>query len=132
MFAVSEPFVRRLAWRLVLPRRAWGQELLRQGADWGELIRGLPRTGNRLLEQAERGELFQVRLKDADSLMGRLDRLATRLALSVLVAALIISLALLIPLTTAGGPLRLPVAIGFLVAAGLGMWLLISILRGVR
>jgi len=132
MFAVSEPFVRRLAWRLVLPRRAWGQELLRQGADWGELIRGLPRTGNRLLEQAERGELFQIRLKDADSLMGRLDRLATRLALSVLVAALIISLALLIPLTTAGGPLRLPVAIGFLVAAGLGMWLMISILRGTR
>jgi len=130
MFAVSEPFVRRLAWRLVLPRRAWGQELLRQGADWGELIRGLPRTGNRLLEQAERGELFQIRLKDAGSIMSRLDRLATRLALSVLVAALIISLALLIPLTTAGGPLQSPVAIGFIVAAGLGVWLMISILRG--
>lgn len=106
--------------------------MLRQGADWGELISRLPHSGNRLLEQAERGELFQVRLKDAGSIMSRLDRLATRLALSVLVAALIISLALLIPLTTAGSPLRLPVAIGFLVAAGLGMWLLISILRGTR
>ncbi|PKO22586.1 MAG: hypothetical protein CVU38_08645 [Chloroflexi bacterium HGW-Chloroflexi-1] len=130
MFAVSEPFVRRLAWRLALPRRAWGQELLRQGADWGELISRLPRTGNRLLEQAERGELFQIRLQDADSIMSRLDRLATRLALSVLVAALIVSLALLIPLTTAGGPLQLPVATGFIVATGLGVWLLISILRG--
>lgn len=130
MFAVSEPFVRRLAWRLTLPRRAWGQELLRQGADWGELISRLPRTGNRLLEQAERGELFQIRLKDADPIMSRLDRQATRLALSVLVAALIVSLALLIPLTTAGGPLQLPVAAGFIVATGLGVSLMISILRG--
>ena len=64
--------------------------------------------------------------------MSRLDRLATRLALSMLAAALIVSLALLIPLTTAGGPMQLPVAIGFIVAAGLGVWLLISILRGAQ
>jgi len=130
MFAVSEPFVRRLAWRLALPRRAWSQELLRQGADWGELISRLPRTGNRLLEQAERGDLFQIRLPDADPIMSRLDRLATRLTLSVLVAALIVSLALLIPLTTAGDLLQLPVAIGFILATALGVWLMISILRG--
>jgi len=130
MFAVSEPLVRRLTWHLVLPRRAWGEELLRQGAEWGELVTRLPRIGNRLLEQSERGELFQIRLKDADSVMRRLDRLATRLALSVLVAALVVSLALLIPLTTAGGPLHWPVAIGLIIAAGLGVWLLISILRG--
>jgi ubiquinone biosynthesis protein len=130
MFAVSEPFVRRLVWRLLLPRRAWGQELLRQGADWSELVSRLPRSGNRLLEQAERGELFQIHLRDADPIMSRLDRLATRLALSVLVAALIVSLALIIPLTTTGGPLQLPVTVGFVVAAGLGVWLLISILRG--
>jgi ubiquinone biosynthesis protein len=132
IFAVSEPVVRRLIWQLILPRQAWGQTLLSYGADWADLLGALPRTGNRLLERAERGDLFQIRLKDADLIMSRLDRLATRLALSVLVAALIVSLALLIPATTAGGPLQLPVAVGFIVAAGLGVWLLISILRGAQ
>jgi len=130
MFAVSEPLVRRMVWRLLLPRRTWGQELLRQGAEWGELVSRLPRSGNLLLEQAERGELFQIRLRDADPIMSRLDRLATRLALSVLVAALIVSLALLTPLATVGSPLQLPVTVGFVVATGLGVWLLISILKG--
>jgi hypothetical protein len=50
----------------------------------------------------------------------------------VLVAALIVGLAQLMPLTTAGGPMQLPVVLGFVVAAGLGLWLLISILRGTR
>jgi ubiquinone biosynthesis protein len=128
MFAVSEPFVRRLTWRLALPRRAWGQELLRQGADWGELISRLPRTGSRLLEQAERGELFQLSLKDTDRILRGLDRLATRLALSVLIAALIIGLAILVPIAAAGTLGWLVVA-GFIGAVGLGIWLLILILR---
>lgn len=132
LFAVFEPFARRLSWRLALPRRAWGEALLRQGADWGELLSRLPRSTNHLLEQAERGDLFRVHLKDADPIMRRLDRLATRLALSMLVSALLVSLALLIPLAPGGGPLQLPVLIGFALATGLGVWLLTSILKGTR
>jgi len=132
LFAAFEPFARRLTWRLALPRRAWGEALLRQGADWGELLNRLPRSTNHLLDQAERGDLFRIHLKDADPMMRRLDRLATRLALSLLMSALIVSLTLLIPLTPEGGPLRLPVLVGFVLAAGLGVWLLISILRGTR
>ena len=132
MFAVAEPFVRRLSWGLVLRRRGWGQALLGSGADWADLLQALPRTGNLLLERAERGDLFQFRLKDADPIMRRLDRLVTRLALSLLVAALIVSLALLIPLTTVGGPMQLPVTVGFIGAVGLGGGLLFSILRGTQ
>jgi len=132
LFAVFEPFARRLSWRLALPRRAWGEALLRQGADWGELISRLPRSTNHLLDQAERGDLFRVHLKDADPIMRRLDRLATRLALSMLVSALLVSLALLMPLGPGGGPLQLPVLIGFALATGLGVWLLTSILKGTR
>jgi ubiquinone biosynthesis protein len=132
IFAFSEPYMRQMKWRLALPRRAWGDELLRQGAAWSELISKLPRTGSRLLEQAERGELLQLRLKDAGSIMSQLDRLVTRLALTVLLAALTISLALLMPLTTASGPLQFPVAVGFAVATGLTLWLIVSILRGAR
>lgn len=132
IFAVAEPFVQRLMWQLILPRRKWGQEILRQGADWGELISALPRTGTRLLERAERGDLFQMGLKDADRIMSVLDRLTTRLALSVLAAALIIGLAMLIPSTTAGSLIQWMVVIGFLGAAGLGVWLLISIIKAQR
>ena len=132
MMSVAEPFVRRLTWQLVMPRREWGREMLRQGAEWGDLLTTLPRSGNRLMEQAERGELFQVRLRDIDAIMGRFDRLVTRLALSVLVAASIIGLAQLIPLTSSGGLTQFTVVLGLIASASLGLWLLISILRGTR
>jgi len=132
IFAFSEPYVRRMSWRLMLPRRAWGRDLLKQGADWSGLISKLPHAGNRMLDQAERGELFQVRLKDADTMASRLDRLATRLALSILVAALIVSLALLVSRTAAGSLLHALLVIGFISANGLGIWLFISIMRGAR
>ncbi|MBN1311487.1 MAG: AarF/ABC1/UbiB kinase family protein [Anaerolineae bacterium] len=132
LFEISEPIVQKLIWQMVLPRQDWVQILLRYGAGWADLLGTLPRTGSRLLERAEEGDLFQIRLKDADPIMSRLDRLATRLALSVLIAALIISLALLVPLMTTDSPLQLPVAIGFVLALGLGVWLLISILRGTK
>jgi len=132
VFAVAEPFMRRLAWQLMLPRRKWGQNILRQGADWGELLSALPRTGSRLLMRAERGDLFQVGLKDADRIMRVLDRLTTRLALSVLASSLIIGLAMLIPSTTAGSLIQWMVVIGFSGAFGLGVWLLISIIKAER
>jgi ubiquinone biosynthesis protein len=132
VFAVAEPFMRRLTWQLMIPRRKWGQEILRQGADWGELISALPRTGTRLLDRAERGDLFQVGLKDADRVMGVLDRLTTRMALSVLAAALILGLAMLIPSTTGDSQIQWMVVTGFISAAGLGVWLLISIIKAQR
>ena len=50
--------MRQVTWRLALPQRGWVQSLLRQGREWGDLISNLPRTGNRLLEKAEHGELL--------------------------------------------------------------------------
>ena len=61
VWGFSEPYVRQVTWRLALPRRGWGQSLLRQGREWSDLISNLPRTGNRLLEKAERGELLADR-----------------------------------------------------------------------
>ena len=39
------------------------------GAEWSDLLANLPRTGNRLLEQAERGELLQIGLRDTGPIM---------------------------------------------------------------
>ena len=62
--------------------------------------------------------------------MKQIDRLATRLALSLLLAALTISLALLRPAD--GGALQAPVTAGYVVTIALTAWLFISILRGTR
>jgi ubiquinone biosynthesis protein len=132
IWGFSEPYLRQVAWRLALPRQSWGHDLLRQGEQWSDLLSGLPRVANRLLEKADQGELLQIGLKDTGPIMKQADRLVTRLALTMLVAALTISLALLIPLATAGSPLQLPVTIGFAMAIALTIWLLMSILAGTR
>jgi hypothetical protein len=124
--------VRKMTWRLVVPRRGWGYNLFRQGREWSELVSNLPRIGNRVLEKAERGDLLQIGLKDSGSLMKQADRLVTRLALTMLLAALTIGLALLAPLATAGSPLQVAVTTGFALAVGLIVWLFISILVGTR
>lgn len=132
VWAFSEQYVRRAIWRLMLPRRDLGQSLLRQGQEWGELIANLPRIGNRLLEKAERGNLLQIGLKDTELIMKQADRLTTRLALSLLLAALTISLALVVPSATAGSSLQMLMTIGLAVAVGLIVWLFVSILTGSR
>ena len=130
IFGFCEPYVRKMSWRLGLPSGNWPYELLRQGTEWSDLIHNLPRTGNRLLERVERGQPFQIGLKDAEPIMRQMDRLTTRMALALLLAALTISLALLG--SAGGGALQLPVTAGYVVVIVLTAWLFISILRGTR
>lgn len=132
IWGFSEPYLRQMAWRLALPRRSWGHDLLRQGEQWSDFLSSLPRTANRLLDKAEHGDLLQVGFKDTGPLMAQADRLVTRLALTMLLAALNISLALLMPVTTGSVTLQTIVSIGFVLALGLTAWLVISILRGTR
>jgi ubiquinone biosynthesis protein len=132
VWGFAEPYVRKMTWRLVVPRRGWGYNLFRQGREWSELLSNLPRIGNRVLEKAERGDLLQIGLKDSGSLMKQADRLVTRMALTVLLAALTISLALLLSFTNASSLLQTPVRVGFAMTIALTLWLFISILRGTR
>ncbi|OIO94211.1 MAG: hypothetical protein AUK03_06970 [Anaerolineae bacterium CG2_30_64_16] len=129
MFAVSEPFVRRLTWQLFMPRRAWGQALLRQGTEWGELLNAFPRVGNRLLDQIERGELFRRDVGEADRTIGALERLGRQVALSIVAAGLLIGLSVLIALTATNALVHWLAVIGAVALVGSGIWLLVSILR---
>ena len=61
-----------------------------------------------------------------------MDRLTTRLALSLLLAALTITLALIVPVATAGSALQSLVTLGFALAVALIAWLFVSILTGSR
>jgi ubiquinone biosynthesis protein len=132
MFAVSEPIVRRLIRRLLLPGRPKGRTLIRLSTDWADVTSMLPRAASRVLQQAERGDLFTLRVKDMDHFLHVLDRLATRLALSVLVAGLTMGLAVLIPASTGNVLARIVTIIGFLISAALAVWLGVSILRAGR
>jgi ubiquinone biosynthesis protein len=130
VWAFSEPYLRKMSWRLALPHQDLSYELFRQGTEWADLIRTLPRVGNRLLARAEQGELIQIGPTDMEPILRQADRLTTRITLALLLAALTISLALL--RTVGGGAIQAPVTAGYLVVTVLTAWLFISILRGTR
>jgi ubiquinone biosynthesis protein len=134
IFAFSEPYVRRFAWQMASPR-LWGRRLLRGVGDWQELFTTLPRRAPRILDRLEHGELeFVVSLKETNQAISRLDRIANRLVITVLIAALTVSLALLMPMVAAGGRgfAFWLVVTGFAVAALLGFMLLLSVWRAGR
>lgn len=135
MFAVSRPYVQRFMREMASPR-AWMPSLIRGVGDWAQLLDMLPRTGMQLLARAERGELeVSLRHQELGKALVYLDRLANRLALSILLAALIVGLALLVPafhLAERGGLITALVILGFALASMVGLWLVISILRSGR
>jgi ubiquinone biosynthesis protein len=110
--------------------------VLKGAGDWAELLSLLPRVGSQLLARAEQGELeFTLRHKELDQAMVRMDRLANRLSLSLLLAALIVGLALLVPAFNLGeqwGLGSILVIAGFVFVSLLGLWLIFSILRSGR
>ena len=129
MFAISEPIVQRLLWRMLIPSLPKSRTLIRLGSDWADVATRLPRATSRVLRQAEQGDLFSVHIKDIDHLLHVLDRLTTRLSLSVLVAGLTVGLAVLIPATEGNDLARIVTILGFLLSAALAMWLVWSIIR---
>lgn len=128
----SRPYVRRFMARLLSPSQ-WGLPLFKSVTDWAEFSAALPRVGTRLLTQAERGELeVTIRHKGLEKALTQLNRLANRLSLSVLLAAFILGLALLVPAFNLGEQLSLATVVviaGFLGASVLGLWLIFSIWR---
>jgi ubiquinone biosynthesis protein len=130
IFSVSEPIVRQLKWKMLLPSTDWSNILLRHGTEWGEFAMLLPRVSRRVLERIEQGRLFDVELFDADKLTSGLGHLVNRLSLSIIIAAMVIGLAILIATTSKESPIQLLIVSSFVAVLILGFWLMISIFRG--
>jgi ubiquinone biosynthesis protein len=132
IFAVAEIHMRRLLRRMWLPSE-WGPSALNSATSWGDLFMNFPRQTNRILGQMERGDLsLQIHVPELGPSINRLDRMATRIILAVLLAAMIIALAMLIPtlnLTWPWGLITWIIIASFVVMIFLGLWLVISILR---
>ena len=126
---------------LFLPHAGLARTVLMDGANWGDLLHRLPRVGNRMLERLERNEPFRMEIKDLDRILSRIDRLVTRLALSLLVAAFVVGLPMLLQLTTPDGTAfaasrgSLPnwlILASLIPILGAGLWLAISLINTSR
>jgi ubiquinone biosynthesis protein len=132
LFKASEPFVSKLAVHVWLPHLS-PQEMLANIDTWSYLLREVPHLGISLLRQLERGRLpLEVKVGGNKESLDRLDKLITRLSLSILVAAFTISLPLLMPAAQQNPSLSNLVLLGFIASLLLGLWLLFSMVRGGR
>jgi ubiquinone biosynthesis protein len=97
IFEAAQPYIGKLFRRMWLPS-AWGPDVIRLALDWKDFATILPRKTSRILDQLERGQLtVQAELPQLGPTINTIDRLINRIIFSVLVAALLVALALLIP-----------------------------------
>jgi len=132
VFKAAEPHIQRLMPKLFLPHDGWFQAVLMDVTNWGELLHRLPRVGNLILGRLERNEPFRMEVKDLDHILSRIDRLVTRLALSLLVAAFVIGLPILLQLTTPGSLPSWLILASLVPIIGAGLWLVLSLLNTSR
>jgi len=129
MFAVSEPFVQKLM-RGMLKPGVWGPELLGDLDAWGYFLSQTPRLGTSLIRELEQGEIpLLLKVDASEQTMSRLRYLFTQLSLSVLIAALIIGLAMLLPLVASSALAQALVGLGIALTISFSLWLILSILR---
>ena len=136
IFETSQPYLRHLFRQTLLPG-TWGPELLKRITDWNDLVSGFPRHANRILDQMERGDLgVVVEVPELREAISEIDIIANRIIFAVIIAALIVALAFLIPrLDFSTWPWSLVtwvILITFLILSAAGMWLLLSIFRSSR
>jgi ubiquinone biosynthesis protein len=132
VFETFTPHLQRLRAEAYLPW-VWGPAVLDDLEPLLYALRDIPSMGENLLRGLQRGKLpFSVSFGANKETLDRIDRLSTRLALSILVAAFILGLALLLPAAATNRTAEILVAIGFVAALGLGVWIVFSILRAGR
>ena len=114
----------------------WGSSLLRIGADWTDFVSGFPRQSTHILKQLERGDLeLRIRVPELEQTNRNLNRIINRLIYGILVAAMLVALALLIPNMDLSWPwsfITWVIILGFLGMSFLGVQLIWSIWRSNR
>jgi ubiquinone biosynthesis protein len=129
IFAVFDPEVRRLAIEQRMPW-VWGPDFMSDLEGFSSAMRDIPAIGEKFFRRIQKGEFpFSLSMGANKETLDRLDRASTRLSLSLLVAAFILGLALLLPLSSGNHLAEILVIIGFIVSILLGLWLAISIIR---
>ena len=98
--------------------------------DCRKLLVDFPDKAQGLLEDASRGRVrFQLESEDLRSLNRRLDRVSNRLSLSVILGSLLIGSSLIYISSPRPGAMGILGILGFGIAAVLGIFLVIEMLR---
>lgn len=108
------------------PRNFYGPML-----DLNELAMELPRRLRETLGQLTEGQLsFQIQMNQLESLLQGMQRIANRITIGVIVAALIIGSSLMMQVRTRSTLFGYPslAVIGYLIASAIGLYLIITIL----
>lgn len=118
IIAAARPYLREVFLSLWSPG-TWAAEISRLFLDWKDFAEAAPRKTTEILEQLERGDLtIRMTLPQLDPFVKILDRIVNRIIFTMLLSALLVSLALLIPqldLTWPWGITTWLVLAGFLV-----------------
>jgi ubiquinone biosynthesis protein len=135
IFEAAQPYIGKLFRRMWLPS-SWGPDAVRLALDWKDFASILPRKSSRILDQVERGQLtVQAEIPQLEPTMNLVDRWINRVIFSVLVAALVVALALLLPRLDYAWPWGLVtwiIVMGFLVLLFLAIRLAWSVFRSGR
>ena len=135
IFEAAQPYIGKLFRRMWLPS-SWGPGVLRMALDWKDFATVLPRKTTHILDQVERGQLtVQAELPQLDPIINTIDRWINRIIFSVLVAALLVALAMLLPRLDYAWPwglLTWIIILGFFVLLFLALRLAWSVLRSGR
>ncbi|MGX1500430.1 ABC1 kinase family protein [Roseibium aggregatum] len=126
------PFLNRVVLQRYTP-----QALARRGreglSDALELMGSLPYDLRKLIKLAQKGDLqLKLDVQGLDQFASRLDRIAGRLTIGIVIAALIMGSSIV--MTAAGGQIPIGLSfftmVGFFIAVLGGLWIIISIWRG--
>jgi len=131
LLEVSEPYAAKLFKKRLDPRIA-AEETLSTLNDYNELIRNFPVRAESIMEEMAEGRLrIEFLHRGLDNFMSEMDRASNRLTFGLIIAALVVASALVI--TSGARPFIFGYPafgiLGFIVASGLGLWLIVQILR---
>ncbi|HGJ67278.1 TPA: AarF/ABC1/UbiB kinase family protein [bacterium] len=128
-----QPFAQNLISRKYSPHEML-KKTYKLAGDYADLVRSMPRDIQTALDRVKSGKLrIEFKHIGLENLVSGLERSTSRLAFAIIIAALVISSSMIMALEKPFGPsiFGIPVigALGYLIAAISGLWLVINIIR---
>jgi len=134
MVAHLKPFMEQLARKRLMPSY-FARELKDVAEEYGLLLRRMPREMRTLLLRMNRNRLkINLEHRGLNQLITDLDKSSNRLSFSMLISALIVGSSLIMQVDKGPLVMGFPVLgfLGYTIAAVLGLWLAVAILRSGR
>jgi ubiquinone biosynthesis protein len=133
VFAASAPQVQRFLIKEALPQ-SWAPGLFRQAMSWVTLVNLFPQQATRVMGRLEASDLeLRVQVPEMHQATRESSSSTNRTVMAILVGAMVIALALLLPsLDLASWPWSVVtwlILIGFMFVSVVAFWLIVSILR---